>query len=288
MPTSARKNARGGNAVQGTRGSGAIGDRLSVRDQSSVSRDNGIRKLSNRNDVKYHNRGGNADGSYTEEQYNAFGWASYNSVLSAYERDTLLSRFADFKHNRHKYPVTRWGEAVLHSTETPDVIIYVRASSSIRVPEITRIVKIVASDSRDVSKIRERIVVNEEKQVLSPYESIGAYYGEELLKFHRKRDYASFREYLAREKGRDRKETVSYRGEQQDRGRGVRESKSDLRGNGKVKLQDRDLVVQNDVATFISEKTDPAPSELAGLVFLTQRFTLTEKNGYWTITRSRS
>ena len=224
-----------------------VKQKLSDRNAIPLSeRFNSARKdirYSNRGSIdKFHWRDDNINGIYSEEQYNAFGWASYNGVLTAYERDTLLSRFADFKHNRHQYPVTRWGEAVIHSTETPDVIIYVRASSSIKVPEITRIVKIVASDSRDVSKIRERIVVNEEKQVLSPYESIGTYYGEELLKFHRKRDYASFREYLAREEGRDRKETVSYRGEQQDRGRGVREGKSDLRGNGKVKLHERDLV----------------------------------------------
>ena len=55
-------------------------------------------------------------------------------------------------------------------------------------------------------------------------------------------------------------------------------------GTTPVEYRISGLVVQNDVATFISEKTDPAPSELAGLVFLTQRFTLTEKNGYWTIT----
>ena len=55
-------------------------------------------------------------------------------------------------------------------------------------------------------------------------------------------------------------------------------------GTTPVEYRISDLAVQNDVATFISEKMDPAPSELTGLVFLTQRFTLTEKNGYWTIT----
>lgn len=133
--------------------------------------------------------------AYTEEMYNAFGWATYNGVINAKERETLLSRYADFKHNRHKYPVTRWGEAVIHSTETPNVIMYVRTSSTIDVPEITRIVRIKADDSVDISRIRERIVANEFEQKLSPYETINSYYGEEYLESHRKRDYATFREY---------------------------------------------------------------------------------------------
>lgn len=201
-------------------------------------------------DIRYDDRdaidkssrqGDNNNKQYTEEQYNAFGWASYNGVLSAKERETLLSRFADFKHNRHNYPVTRWGEAVIHSTETPDVIVYVRVASKIRTPEITRIVRIVADTSQDISEIRERIIKNEEKQIVSPYSYVTALYGEEYLRFHRKRDYASFRQYQdSREEGRGSKAVVSDPGKQQDGGRSVRESESALREDGGVKLSDRD------------------------------------------------
>lgn len=63
---------------------------------------------------------------YTEEQYNDFGWVSYNDVITATERQILLSRYADYKHNKDRYPTTRFGEAVIHSTECPDVIMYVK------------------------------------------------------------------------------------------------------------------------------------------------------------------
>ena len=160
---------------------------------------------------------------YTEEQYNAFGWASYNKVITANERETLLSRFADFKHNRNKYPITRWGEAVLHSTEAPRVIIYVRASSTIKMPEITRVVKIVADDVSDINKIRERIVANEFEQKLLPYDAITDYYGEEYLEFHRKRDYASFRSYQDSIRKREGGQEINPdSGELQDGGRNDR------------------------------------------------------------------
>ena len=38
--------------------------------------------------------------SYTETQYNNFGWVRYNNVLSATEYNTLLSRYADYKYNK--------------------------------------------------------------------------------------------------------------------------------------------------------------------------------------------
>ena len=200
-------------------------------------------------DIRYDDRdaidkssrqGDNDNKQYTEEQYNAFGWASYNGVLSAKERETLLSRFADFKHNRHNYPVTRWGEAVIHSTETPDVIVYVRSTSKIRSPEITRIVRILATDIDDVTEIRKEIILYEQKRVLQSYEALEAIYGEGIFRTSKKRNFASFQEYRSREEGRGGKAVVSDPGKQQDGGRSVRESESALREDGGVKLSDRD------------------------------------------------
>lgn len=153
--------------------------------------------------------------SYSEEQYNAFGWASYNDVITAKERQVLFSRYADFRHNRNKYPVTRWGEAVIHSTECPDAIVYVKGS--IDSPDVTRIIRIKADDSADVYAIQERIVANEFEQKPFPYEAIEAYYGAEYLEFHRKRDYASFRQYQdAIREGRGRQESNPVGEELQD------------------------------------------------------------------------
>ena len=180
--------------------------------------------------------------TYTEAQYNAFGWASYNNVITAKERETLLSRFADFKHNNHNYPVTRWGEAVIHSTETPGVIIYVRASSTIDVPEITRIVRIEVTDADlvDVEAIQEEVILNEQEQILQPYEAAELIYGEEIFRTHKKRDGISFQEYLSREKGRDSKTSVSgNKGLQDRKGSGRVGNKSGREDDGQVKKSSR-------------------------------------------------
>ncbi len=134
--------------------------------------------------------------NYTEEQYNNFGWVRVNNVLTVSEYNTLLSRYADYKHNKDKYPITRFGEAVIHSTECPDVIMYVKGD--IGEPNVTKIVRIVADDSTDVSVIRERIIRYEYEQKPLPYKTIIEMYGEEYLTFYRRRDYESFREVETR------------------------------------------------------------------------------------------
>ena len=177
--------------------------------------------------------------TYTEAQYNAFGWASYNDVITAQERETLLSRFADFKHNKDKYPVTRWGEAVIHSTEAPGVIVYVKTTSTIKLPEITRIVRIVVADADlvDIEAIQEEVVFNEQEQVLQPYESTELIYGEEVFRTHKKRDSISFQEYLSREKGGDSETSVSdskgFQDGRSSRGSGIKGGRAD--GVGEVK-----------------------------------------------------
>lgn len=160
---------------------------------------------------------------YTETQYNNFGWVRYNDVLESAEYQTLLSRYADFKHNKDKYPVTKWGEAVISSTECPDVIMYVKGSISN--PQITKIIRIVSDDSADISVIRERILKNENEQMPLPYKTITEYFGPEFLEFHRKRDYASFRTVLAREEGADRESGDFDRGTEQERNKHVHQYK---------------------------------------------------------------
>ena len=131
--------------------------------------------------------------NYTEEQYNNFGWVRYNEVLTAVEYNTLLSRYADYKHNRHNYPITRFNEAVIHSNECPDVLMY--AKGEIGNPQITKVVRINEEDPTDFSIIREEVLSNEYKQMPFPFSFIEEYYGQEVLIIDEARDYASYREY---------------------------------------------------------------------------------------------
>ena len=195
--------------------------------------------------------------TYTEAQYNAFGWASYNGVITAKERQILFSRYADFKHNRNKYPVTRWGEAVIHSTECPDVIMYVKGS--IESPDVTRIIRIKADESADVSAIQERIVANEFEQKPLPYESVEAYYGEEYLEFHRKQDYASFRQYQdSIQEGRGSQESHSVgEGLQDGEGSGRSGGKGDRADGRRIKKSSRrDYAKVDSKAVMTADRID--------------------------------
>ncbi len=160
--------------------------------------------------------------NYTEEQYNNFGWVRYNDVLTPSEYSTLLSRYADYKHNKDKYPTTRFGEAVIHSTECPNVIMYIKGN--IGNPHITKIIEIIADDNEDISVINERIIKNEYKQKSLPYQTITSMYGEEYLRFHRGKDYASFRQYRAEQEGVNSQNGNSFSAKQQYRAGSIAES----------------------------------------------------------------
>ena len=166
---------------------------------------------------------------YTESQYNNFGWVRANDVLSAKEYNTLLSRFADYKHNKHKYPVTRFGEAVIHSSECPDVIMYVKGG--IGSPQITKIVRI---DYFDTAEIKEEIASNERRHLPQPYKSIENFYGQEIFTVCKARDYASFWDYQAEQEGRSREENDSTGRAEQDRGRSFTEGEGIDNRDGKV------------------------------------------------------
>ncbi len=129
---------------------------------------------------------------YTEEQYNNFGWVSANNLWTPQERETLLSRYADFKHNKDKYPVTRLGEAVIHSFDLPNIIAYIKGT--IKNPQITKIVRIELDDY-NANEAKGWILENERQQISLPYQTIEELYGKESIGLQRKRDFASFQEY---------------------------------------------------------------------------------------------
>lgn len=144
---------------------------------------------------------------YTEKQYNNFGWASYNEVITPKEREKLFSLYADYKENRHKYPTTRFGEAVISSsTESLGVIMYIKGPLSN--PQITKIVRIESSFEKEIFEIQEEINRNEREHNPQPYEAIEYFYFPEILTISKARDYASFQEYRVESK-RDSSENTN-------------------------------------------------------------------------------
>ncbi len=166
---------------------------------------------------------------YTESQYNSFGWVRANDVLTAAEYNTLLSRYADYKHNKDRYPTTRFGEAVIHSSECPDVIMYVKGS--IDSPQITKVVRI---DYFDTAEIKEEIFSNERRHLPQPYKSIENFYGQEIFTVCKARDYASFRDYQAEQEGRSSQSSNTSGRAEQNRERSFAEGEGTNNGDGGV------------------------------------------------------
>ncbi len=167
---------------------------------------------------------------YTEEQYNNFGWASYNGVITALEREKLLSLYADYKHNKHKYPTTRFGEAVIaSSTEKLGVIMYVKGPISN--PKITKIVRIDTILKPHFFTIQEALLKNERERRALPLEIVEHFFGQKIFTQHRCRNYKSFLEYRVESDRKHSKEADTDSGELKD-GRGSTEQnqKSDRSG----------------------------------------------------------
>lgn len=174
----------------------------------------------------------NDEYEYTESQYNNFGWASYNNVITPREREVLLSRYADFKHNKNKYPVTKSGEAVISSSECPDVIMYV--TGNISNPQIKKIVRITATNPVDVEIIRSEILNYEYEHISLPYSAFEDAYGTGIFRYYESRDTASFQEYKATREGKDSKTSNKVSRREQNRGRSLSENKESNRTKSNV------------------------------------------------------
>jgi len=179
---------------------------------------------------------------YTETQYNNFGWVRYNDVLSAEEYSTLLSRYADYKHNKDHYPTTRFGEAVIFSFDYPNILMYVKGT--IRSPQITKILKIdpTIPDTIQID-IQKEILSNERSNLSIPWENVTFVFGEGSIDIYKKRDFSSFQEYKRRRERELSEEDNSSNRNKQDRKRVSDQSKtvSKLKDN-EIKRSDRDTL----------------------------------------------
>lgn len=150
----------------------------------------------------------------TEEQYNNFGWVRANNILTAAEYSDLLSNYTGHKHIKDKYPITRFGETVIHSAQYTDVLMYVKGP--IRNPQITKVVRIVHPESWAIPYIKEEILSNEYKQDYQPFKTVESYFGYGVLDISKARDYDSYREYRAKLERNDSPESDTTGGTERD------------------------------------------------------------------------
>ena len=94
--------------------------------------------------------------AYTEEQYNSFGWARANAILTPRENARLRSLFADAVSGQSNPPKTKNGEYMIAIGEDVDnKIAYMKGE--IDAPIITRILEIDIYDETELDKIRRNI-----------------------------------------------------------------------------------------------------------------------------------
>ncbi len=100
--------------------------------------------------------------NYTEKQYNDFGWARANGVLSAGQNKDYTSKFADAVNGRGKFQKTKNGEFMIPVSNVGtafegvnNTIVY--AKGTIDNPIITRVLHIDAHDETTLSEIRSNI-----------------------------------------------------------------------------------------------------------------------------------
>ncbi len=237
-----RVDGKSNERIHGDSQEGAFGEKVSSQDKPSVRGTDGLLKsYSDRDsdDSSNHSSDGGTDTVvYDESQYNNFGWVRANDVLTTAEYNTLLSRYADYKHNKDRYPTTRFGEAVIHSSECPDVIMYVKGN--IRSPQISKIVVINKKDSTDISVIREEIILNEYERQLLPFSFVEEYYGKDVLVIHKARDYASYRQFRAEQEGKGSQGGNTSGRTEQNREGSSRKGERIYSQHEEIKLQERE------------------------------------------------
>lgn len=104
---------------------------------------------------------------YTEKEYNDFGWARANDILTAEENAELRSKFAAAKSNQTNPPKTKSGEFMITlnvrvgNEYYENKIAYMKGT--IRNPIITRIVEIDEYNETELAEIRSHLYETERR-----------------------------------------------------------------------------------------------------------------------------
>ena len=123
---------------------------------------------------------------YTLKEYNNFGWARANDVLSAFENERLRSMFADAKTNQSKPPKSQAGEYMIAIGEDIDnKIAYMKGE--IDNPIITRVLTIDEYDETEIDKARRNIYDLERRGIQQETKGV--------LRLYRKTDFGSYATY---------------------------------------------------------------------------------------------
>ena len=153
--------------------------------------------------------------NYTEKQYNDFGWARVNEVLTYRENGNFRTEYAKIKrgtsNNIHK---TASGEIIVAVNDmvgkefgVDNVLVY--AKGSYQNYQITKVVRINLNNETDIEIVRDYIYERESSRTREST-AIGNYYEEELIREYRLGDFADYQE-LKRERRESQRNSVNDR-----------------------------------------------------------------------------
>lgn len=132
--------------------------------------------------------------SYTEEQYNSFGWVRANNVLQANDIKYITSEIQKIVNgNSRGYVQTKYGDYIIPLGDQYNVLVYTDANAI--TPHIRKIIEIQSEDKVLLDSIRRDILdANSEKlQMADDY--VRRIYGAENFVEYKRQNFPSFRGY---------------------------------------------------------------------------------------------
>ncbi len=149
--------------------------------------------------------------NYTEKEYNDYGWARYNEVISASESEDLRSKFAAAVSKQAKYPMSSSGEYMIAIGEiVHDKIAYMKGT--IDNPVITRVLVIYEDNETELDKVRRDIYAIERRGIQQEaggtfYIYTSASFSNNKYQFRSDAQGTRGSEQLGTDRGRDSKKT---------------------------------------------------------------------------------
>ncbi|MBQ4120346.1 MAG: hypothetical protein IJD45_08170 [Clostridia bacterium] len=132
--------------------------------------------------------------SYTEEQYNNFGWVRYSGILKAKDIKYITGELQKIVNgNSRGYVQTQYGDYIIPLGDQYNLLVY--TDDNVTNPHIRKVLEIKSDDRVLLDSIRRDILnANSEKlQMADDY--VRRIYGEENFVEYKRQNFASFREY---------------------------------------------------------------------------------------------
>ncbi len=138
--------------------------------------------------------------NYTESQYNKFGWIRVNNALTKNQWNDFNRKFASAKNKTNMFNKTVNGEQIIpvndmvgESFGVDNVLVF--AKGTYQNPTITKIIKINLTDETSIDYVR-RYIYERESNINNTQGNLAQdYFGEELIREVRQRDFPSYQEH---------------------------------------------------------------------------------------------